>query len=61
VIDTYTSDDISKAIQNWWAFLGAIITGAGAIIGGVTICLLRAYKWFKREFVPVQRNSRIRE
>ena len=59
VIDARTSDDISKAIQNWWAILGAIITSAGAIIGGVTIGLLRAYKWFKREFVPVQRELSI--
>jgi hypothetical protein len=59
VVETHSGDDISKAIQNWWAVLGAIITGAGAIIGGVTIGLLRAYKWFKSEFVPVQRELSI--
>ena len=59
MLETHSPDDISKAIQNWWAVLGAIITGTGAIIGGVTIGLMRAYKWFKREFVPVQRELSI--
>lgn len=56
MINAHSPDELSQAIQNWWAILGAIATGAAAIIGGVAIGLLRAYKWFKREFVPVQRE-----